>query len=82
MTLPQVADFLQVSERTVHRIVARGELQPFRVGTSLRFDQDELDAYLEASRMRPRRRATVTRLPGGRQRSSAPFADRIRSAEP
>ena len=82
LTLAQVAAFLQVSDRTVARLAARGELKPYRVGTALRFDPDELDAYLEYSRTRPSRRRTPSRLPGGRQRSSSPFVDRLGSSGP
>lgn len=40
--VPGVAKFLGVSERTVYRLVAAGELPVYRVGRQLRFDEQEL----------------------------------------
>jgi excisionase family DNA binding protein len=45
-----VARFLGVTRAQVYKMVSRGELRPFRVGTRLRFDPDEIDELLERSR--------------------------------
>lgn len=55
LTLDQVADRLQVSRRTVDRIVAEGYLRPVRVGRHPRVTERELLAYLGALEGRRRR---------------------------
>lgn len=59
MTSPQItsllkpgeaAAFLNVSERTVKRLVARGALGSVRVGKALRFEHRELIAFLSRNR--------------------------------
>jgi excisionase family DNA binding protein len=47
LTVEGVARYLSCSRRTVERIVARGELQPLRVGTRRRFRVEDIDAYAE-----------------------------------
>ena len=37
LTLKQLAEHLQLSERTVYRLLGRGELQGFKVGWHWRF---------------------------------------------
>lgn len=46
LTLNQVAEMLQVSRRTVDRIVAEGKLRTFPVGRHPRVRPSDLDAYL------------------------------------
>lgn len=55
LTLDQVADRLQVSRRTVNRLVAEGRIRPVRIGRSPRVTERELSAYV-ASLERPGRR--------------------------
>ncbi|WP_068042568.1 AlpA family transcriptional regulator [Mycobacterium sp. E2733] len=44
VTVQQVSQQHQISERTVYRFVQRGILRPFRVGPKLiRFDADEVE---------------------------------------
>ncbi len=54
LTLREVADALQVSEKTVRRLVNRGALAGFKVGDrgQLRVMQEHLEAYLETQRVR------------------------------
>jgi excisionase family DNA binding protein len=42
-TVPQVAKILQVSERTVHNLIYRGQLAPVYLGKSLRIFSDDLE---------------------------------------
>ena len=53
LTLREVADALQVSEKTVRRLVSRGDLVGFKVGDrgQVRVKAEDLDAYLEAQRV-------------------------------
>lgn len=48
-SLSEVADYLDVSIRTVRRLIARGELRAHRVGRSLRIQDAELAAYVATS---------------------------------
>ena len=53
LTLQEVADTLQVSERTIRRLVNRGDLAGFKVGDrgQLRVKIEDLQAYLERQRV-------------------------------
>ncbi len=44
----EAAEFLNVSDSTVYRILRRGELDAFRVGHSIRISQVALENYLKA----------------------------------
>ena len=48
----EAALFLAVSERTVKRLTARGELPHMRVGRSMRFVMEDLLAYVARQRRR------------------------------
>lgn len=54
LTIREVADALQVSEKTVRRLVNRGDLSGFKVGDrgQVRVKQEDLEAYLETQRVR------------------------------
>lgn len=45
MTVSQVAELLQLSEKTVYRLAQRGELPGFKVGGSWRFRRRDIDAW-------------------------------------
>ena len=51
LTIKDVADRLQVSETTVERLIARGDLIATKVGTLVRVTPSDLDAYLQAARV-------------------------------
>jgi excisionase family DNA binding protein len=53
LSVNDLAQQLKVSRAAIYRMVRRGELRPFRVGTRLRFDPDEIDELLERSRGAP-----------------------------
>jgi excisionase family DNA binding protein len=48
MTLEQVAEMLDVSERTVMREIEAGKLKAFRVGRSWRVRSEALDEYIRS----------------------------------
>jgi excisionase family DNA binding protein len=52
LTYPEVADALGVSQMTVRRLVARGDLPIIRVGRQVRFDPFEVRLYVERGRHR------------------------------
>ena len=47
LTIEQVADQLQVSTRTVRRIMKTDQLKGFMIGKRWRFTQSEVDTYLK-----------------------------------
>ncbi len=48
LTLPEVADLLRLSEKTVHRLVARRRMPCVRVGRSVRFVSGDVLRWLSA----------------------------------
>ena len=48
MTLPEVAKYLRLTEKTTYRLAADGTLPGFKVGGSWRFRQVDIDAWIEA----------------------------------
>jgi len=48
LTRGEAAEFLNVSDQTVYRILRRGELPAYRVGHSIRISQVALENYLRA----------------------------------
>ncbi|HET7488686.1 MAG TPA: helix-turn-helix domain-containing protein [Acidimicrobiales bacterium] len=50
LDLPAVAERLGVGERHVRRLVAERRLPHLKWGKLLRFDPDELDAFIERAR--------------------------------
>jgi excisionase family DNA binding protein len=65
LTSDEVANFLSVDVVTVRRLVSRGELAAYRVGSEFRFSQQDLEAYLK--------RQYVPARPGTYSFSSAGF---------
>ena len=50
LDVAQTAEYLgDVSTRTVHRLVARGQLRKVKIGGSTRFRRSELDRYLRSA---------------------------------
>lgn len=50
LSLNEVAQLLSVSRPTVYRLIRSGELPAIRVGERLRFDQADVQSYLERHR--------------------------------
>lgn len=47
MTLPEVAQFLKIAERTVYLWAQRGKLPGFKMGTVWRFKREDMDRWIE-----------------------------------
>ncbi|WP_342932317.1 helix-turn-helix domain-containing protein [Paraburkholderia diazotrophica] len=47
MTLPQVALFLKVTERTIYRLAAAKEIPAFKVGGSWRFSLSDIEVWIK-----------------------------------
>lgn len=50
-TIPETAEILKVSEKTVRRMIEARELVAYRVGQQLRINDNDLRAFLAAARM-------------------------------
>ncbi len=46
LTIPGVAERLQVSEKTVRRLLTRGEMPGYKIGGQYRISPAELDAWI------------------------------------
>lgn len=46
LTIREVAEFLKVTERTIYRLTAEGQLPAFKVGGSWRFRKIELIEWM------------------------------------
>ena len=65
LTPTDVANRLQVNERTVTLWLRKGHLRGFKVGKEWRISPDDLQAFLEASaNMLPYRPRSITKRPG------------------
>ena len=54
LTVQEVADTMKVSEKTVRRLIKRGDLAAYRVGDrgQLRVKERDLEQYVNAQRVR------------------------------
>ncbi len=50
MTVTAVCGLLGISKQTVYRLIRAGELRPTRVGDRLRFEPDDVRAFVERHR--------------------------------
>jgi excisionase family DNA binding protein len=67
LTVSEVAERLGVSAALVYQLVAQGRLACYRIGLrrgAIRFDESDVDAYLQSCRVEPeeRRRVPAARL--------------------
>ena len=53
MSLPQIAKYLGVAERTVYLWAQQGKVPAFKLGSSWRFKKAEIDAWIETTRTGP-----------------------------
>ena len=51
LTLQQAAEMLQISDRTIQRMVKRGEMPGVRLGGQWRFERDQLKALVRGEWM-------------------------------
>lgn len=49
LSLQDVANMLAVSRDTVRRLVIRGDLKCFRIGSQYRFSHSKIEAYLNSN---------------------------------
>jgi excisionase family DNA binding protein len=54
MTVRQVVGYLNVDEKTVYRLVSRGELPGFKVAGTWRFKKHDIDRWIEERKVASR----------------------------
>ena len=59
LDIEAVAERLGISVSTVRALVRKGELPAYKVGGQLRFERDEVEAYLAARRVTPKETTTA-----------------------
>jgi len=69
LTVAEVARVLNVHARTVHRAIARGALEAFKVGRAVRVTWQAVEAYRSETRVVPT--ATNAGASGGRTHRAA-----------
>jgi excisionase family DNA binding protein len=50
LDVKQVCDILHLSERTIFRLIERKELKGFKAGREWRFEQKDIDEFIERQR--------------------------------
>lgn len=51
LTLPQVAEILSISNAGMYRLVGQRKITFYKVGRSLRFSEQDIEAYLSKNRI-------------------------------
>ncbi len=60
MTLREVAEYLQVKERTIYNWVQQGKIPSFKIGNGWRFKREDIDIWIEErKRETPRNKVTT-----------------------
>jgi excisionase family DNA binding protein len=62
MNVREVAEYLAVDEKTIYRLVQRGELPGFKVAGAWRFAREDLDEWIEAQKKavaKPKKKAAA-----------------------
>lgn len=67
MTVREVADYLNVNEKTVYRLAQRRELPGFKVAGAWRFQKSDLEAWIEDQKTTASNEKPPTRGSRGRR---------------
>jgi excisionase family DNA binding protein len=54
LTVNELADYLRISRSMIYRLLKRGEIPGFKIGSDWRFNLDEIDQWLAKRRIKPR----------------------------
>jgi len=46
MTIAEVAEYLQVHRSTIYRLVHKGQIPAFKIGSDYRFDRDAIEKWM------------------------------------
>jgi excisionase family DNA binding protein len=47
LTIKEISDYLKVSEKTIYRMVSRGEIPAFKMGTTWRFQKSAIEEWIK-----------------------------------
>jgi len=47
LTVKQVAEFLQMDERTIYKLAKQGDIQSFKVSNQWRFLRNDIESWVE-----------------------------------
>jgi len=53
LSVEELAEYLQLSTKTVYRMLRRGQVPCYRVGNQWRFRKETIDAWLENEQQQP-----------------------------
>lgn len=53
LTIKDVMTRLKLSRATIYRLIERGDLHPFKIGHSLRFEEQDLQAFIARQKGQP-----------------------------
>lgn len=53
MTVPELAEYLQCNKSTIYRLIKKGQIPAFRVGSDWRFKRDVIEQWLEQQHIKP-----------------------------
>jgi excisionase family DNA binding protein len=59
LDVKQVEKKLMLSERTIFRLIKSGDLKGFKVGREWRFEESDIDAYIQAQKAKTWSESTV-----------------------
>lgn len=60
LNIKQVQEMLGVSERTIFKLIEKGELTGFKVGRAWRFEESDFDDYIAKQRQKAREALDTT----------------------
>ncbi len=56
LTIKQIAEYLNVTERTIYNLLQRGELPGFKVGVAWRFRKEDIDRWIQKNMKKQNRK--------------------------
>jgi len=77
LSITDTAKSLGVSERTIYRLMDQDKLHPVKIGKSWKFEESDLDAYIDEQRkesariLEEKRQASVNDAEGRSQQSKS-----------
>jgi excisionase family DNA binding protein len=61
LTIPEIAKYLKVTERTIYKLAAARKIPAFKVGGSWRFSMPDIDRWIKKQSIKPAHRSPDTR---------------------
>jgi excisionase family DNA binding protein len=61
LTIPEIAKYLKVTERTIYKLAASRKIPSFKVGGSWRFSMPDIDRWITKQSTKPAHRSPDTR---------------------